>query len=156
MQFVHQVLPAIVPFSFGEEEVNFDEAITAVCTISKGDLPIKIWWTLSTNLDVDRNLSSSDGVLITRNSQKISVLAIDAVKATHRGNYTCFAQNHGGKSQHSAFLYVNGDFKFLLVLSFAKNYPFHLWPTKTLRSDGFSSMYSGGGRFASKNPLGVQ
>lgn len=109
----------IVPFSFGEEEVNFDEAITAVCTISKGDLPITIWWTLTdSDLEMDRNLSSSDGVLITRNSQKISVLAIDAVKARHRGNYTCFARNRGGITQHSAFLYVNGDFMFLIFLSF--------------------------------------
>lgn len=105
-----EVLPIIVPFSFGEEEVNFDDAATAVCTITKGDLPIHIWWTLTdSDLHMDRNLSTSDGVMITRNSQKISMLAIDAVKARHRGNYTCFAQNSAGITQHSAFLFVNGD-----------------------------------------------
>lgn len=104
-----KVLPQITAFSFGEEEVNFDEAVTAVCTITKGDQPIKIWWSLSeSDLGIDRNLSSSDGVMITRNSQKISMLAIESVKARHRGNYTCFASNKAGITQHSAFLAVNG------------------------------------------------
>lgn len=104
------VLPSIIPFSFGEDEVNFDESVTATCTINKGDLPIHIWWSLTdSGLHEDRNLTSNDGVVITRNSQKLSVLNIDAVKARHRGNYTCFAQNRGGITQHSAFLYVNGD-----------------------------------------------
>lgn len=90
--------------------MNFDEAVTAVCTITKGDLPIHVWWSLtSSDLHEDHNLTTNDGVMITRNSQKISMLAIDAVKARHRGNYTCFAQNRGGITQHSAFLYVNGD-----------------------------------------------
>jgi Immunoglobulin domain len=103
-------LPTIIPFSFGEDEVNFDEAVTAVCTITKGDLPIHIWWTLTdSSYQMDRNLSTNDGLVITRNSQKISMLAIDAVKARHRGNYTCFAQNKGGVAQHSAFLQINGE-----------------------------------------------
>jgi Immunoglobulin domain len=111
LQFVRalKVLPQIIPFSFGEEEVNFDEAVTATCTITKGDQPIKIWWSLSdSDLGMDRNLSSSDGVMITRNSQKISMLAIEAVKARHRGNYTCYAMNKAGLALHSAFLAVNG------------------------------------------------
>jgi hypothetical protein len=103
------VLPTIIPFSFGEEEVNFDEAVTATCTINKGDLPIYIWWTLSdSDYQIEKNLSTNDGVVVTRNSQKLSILAIDAVKARHRGNYTCFAKNKAGVTQHSAFLFVNG------------------------------------------------
>jgi Immunoglobulin I-set domain len=58
---------------------------------------------------MDKNLSTNDGLMITRNSQKISMLAIDAVKARHRGNYTCFAENRGGVAQHSAFLQINGE-----------------------------------------------
>jgi len=105
-----EVLPQIVPFTFGEDEVNFDETVTATCTITKGDTPIHIWWALTGNdLQMDRNLSTTDGVMITRASQKISVLAIDAVKARHRGNYTCWAQNKAGVAQHSTFLSINGD-----------------------------------------------
>lgn len=106
-----KVLPAITPFSFGDEKVNFDEAVTATCTITKGDQPINIWWMVFDDLyQVEKNLSTSDGVMITRNSQKLSILAIEAVKARHRGNYTCFAQNKAGIAQHSAFLFINGDF----------------------------------------------
>lgn len=36
------------------------------------------------------------------------MLEIDAVKAHHRGNYTCFVQNKAGVSQHSAYLAMNG------------------------------------------------
>jgi Immunoglobulin domain len=105
-----KVLPQIVPFSFGEEEVNFDESITATCSIIKGDIPLKVWWKFTeTNELMAYNLTTNDGVVVTKPSQKISILAIDAVKARHRGNYTCIAQNKAGNTQFSAFLSVNGE-----------------------------------------------
>lgn len=104
-----QVLPAIIPFWFGEEELNFDESVTATCSINRGDLPIHIWWQFRGDGDAEGyNLTTNDGILITRNTQKVSMLAIDALKARHRGNYTCFAANKGGVSQHSAYLAING------------------------------------------------
>lgn len=91
--------------------MNLDDAVTAVCTITKGDLPIRIWWTLVDDFSgIERNLSTSDGLMITRSSPKLSILNIDAVKARHRGNYTCHAHNKAGDSQHSAFLYINRYF----------------------------------------------
>jgi len=111
LQFVSstKVLPQIFAFSFGEEEINLDETVTVTCTITKGDAPIHVWWTLSdTESGMDRNLSSNDGVVISRSSQKISMMAIEAVKARHNGNYTCHAQNKAGVTQHSAFLAING------------------------------------------------
>lgn len=109
--YVSSVLPQITPFSFGDEQdVNFDEAVAATCIITKGDTPIQVWWTLVDDFNgLERNLSTNDGILITRTSQKLSLLNIDAVKARHRGNYTCYAKNKAGISQHSAFLYINGD-----------------------------------------------
>lgn len=90
--------------------MNLDDAVSATCTITKGDLPMKIWWTLVDDFHGDsKNLSTNDGIVITRASQKLSLLNIDAVKARHRGNYTCFAMNKAGVSQHSAFLYINGE-----------------------------------------------
>ena len=81
-----------------------------MCTITKGDTPISIWWSLKSELYGDeRNLTTSDGVIITKTGQKVSMLTIEAVKARHRGNYSCFAHNKGGYSQHSAFLSVNGS-----------------------------------------------
>ena len=70
---------------------------------------MKIWWTFKgTDDEFPYNLTTNDGVVITRNGQKISMLAIDAVKARHRGNYTCYAQNKGGHTNHSAYLSING------------------------------------------------
>lgn len=117
-----QVLPAIVPFNFGEEEVNLDESISATCSITKGDLPMQIWWRFTEGFGdmLSHNLTGVDGVDITRNSQRLSVLNIDAVKSRHRGNYTCFAENKAGFAQHSAYLSMNGCFSvnnFLRVLS---------------------------------------
>jgi len=71
---------------------------------------MKIWWTFKgDDDDLPYNLTTNDGVVVTRNGQKLSFLNIEAVKARHRGNYTCYAQNKGGHSQHSAFLSINGS-----------------------------------------------
>jgi Immunoglobulin I-set domain len=105
------VLPQITPFSFGDDqEINFDDAVSAVCTITKGDTQgLKIYWIFQGEDELyPYNLTTNDGIVITRNSQKMSMLGIDAVKARHRGNYTCVAQNRAGSTQHSAFLHVNG------------------------------------------------
>lgn len=115
------VLPQISPFTFGDEELNLDETVAATCIITKGDLPINIWWSLRNEYqDGDRNLTTNDGVMITKNSHKISVLNIDSVKARHRGNYTCYATNKAGTAQHSAYLAINGlnRFKPFYYLSF--------------------------------------
>lgn len=106
----HLVLPQIVPFNFGEDEVNFDETVSATCTITKGDLPINIWWTLADSIEsfAEYNISTNDGIFISKAGHKISVLNIDAVKARHRGNYTCYASNKAGIAKHSSYLSVNG------------------------------------------------
>lgn len=106
----HKVLPQIVPFTFGEEEFNFDESVTATCSVSKGDLPIFIWWALSESIEsqAEYNISTNDGIVITKASQKVSMLNIDAVKARHRGNYTCYARNKAGVAKQSAYLAING------------------------------------------------
>lgn len=106
-----QALPQITPFNFGEdEEINLDEAVAVTCIVTKGDLPIHIWWTLKNEFSESRNLTTNDGVVITRNGQKISLLTIEAVKSRHRGNYTCYAMNKAGVTGHSAYLQINGDY----------------------------------------------
>jgi Immunoglobulin domain len=82
----------------------------ASCSITKGDLPINIWWKFSGDgSDLSYNLTTNDGVVISRNSQKFSILAIEAVKARHRGNYSCFASNKAGVAQFSSYLAINGS-----------------------------------------------
>lgn len=104
-------MPQITPFNFGDDEdINLDEAVAVTCIITKGDTPIGIWWTLLDDFNnFERNLTTSDGVMITRNNQKVSVLTIESVKSRHRGNYTCHAKNKAGITQYSAFLSVNGE-----------------------------------------------
>ena len=103
----------IAPFNFGEDEWNLDDSVTVTCSVSKGDLPMKIWWQFSDGHEnqLSYNLTTNDGIVITRNSQKLSVLNIETVKSRHRGNYTCFASNKGGFAQHSAYLAINGYLK---------------------------------------------
>lgn len=71
---------------------------------------MNIWWTRVDNFyNEERNLTSNDGVMITRNNQKVSLLTIESVKARHRGNYTCNAKNKAGVAQFSAFLSISGE-----------------------------------------------
>lgn len=88
-----------------------------MCSVNKGDLPIKIWWTLSeSEHDFPRNLSTNDGVVIAQTGNKLSVLNIESVNGRHRGNYSCHAKNKAGIVHHSAYLAINGDsFKFNLT-----------------------------------------
>lgn len=123
------VLPVILPFSFGEEDLNLDDSVSAVCSVTKGDLPLKIWFTFKgEDDDYPYNLTTNDGIIITRNTQKISMIAIEAVKARHRGNYTCFASNKAGAANHTSYLAINGSksyFSFLLI--YFRILQFDLW-----------------------------
>lgn len=69
------VLPTIVPFSFGQDELNLDESISATCSITKGDLPLKIWWTFTGEENyIGFNLTTNDGIVITKTNQKLACL----------------------------------------------------------------------------------
>ena len=103
------MIPQIVQFEFGDEQINLDEMVSATCTVNKGDLPLELWWMMVEHESgLEKKLVTNDGVVITRNNQRISMLSIEAVKSRHRGVYTCFAKNKAGTSQHSAQLAING------------------------------------------------
>ena len=102
----------MVAFNFGDEELNLYDTVSAACTVSKGDLPIEIWWTVIEADDPDLKeqiLTTNDGILISRTSKKISVLSIESVNARNRGNYTCHARNKAGETSVMAQLAINGD-----------------------------------------------
>uniref|UniRef100_A0A1B0DQ84 Ig-like domain-containing protein n=1 Tax=Phlebotomus papatasi TaxID=29031 RepID=A0A1B0DQ84_PHLPP len=97
------VLPQIVPFDFGTEVINEMDMVSAYCSVNKGDLPVNIYWTKD-----GRKVFTNDGILISKTSQRISVLSIESVRDRHSGNYTCWAENNAGSVHHSAQLHVNG------------------------------------------------
>lgn len=106
------VLPQIVPFSFGEELVNQYDMVSTMCTVNKGDMPIDISWEFIPSLlepRKPRKLHTSDGILLSRSSSRISMLSIDSVRDRHSGNYTCRAKNQGGAVEFTTTLFVNGD-----------------------------------------------
>lgn len=85
---------------------------TATCAVNKGDLPLDLYWTTAPDpmLHVGR-LMTNDGILITKTTQRISMLSIESVHARHRANYTCVARNAAGVAYHTAELRVNGERK---------------------------------------------
>lgn len=102
-KYTASVLPQIVPFDFGEDEINEMDMVSASCTVNKGDLGIQISWTRNS-----RPIFSNDGISISRTNQRISILSIESVRDRHSGNYTCVAENAAGRVNFTASLHVNG------------------------------------------------
>lgn len=97
------VLPHIMIFDFGHDEINAMDMVSASCTVNKGDLPLDIYWRVD-----GHKLFTNDGVLVSRSSPRISVMSIESVRGRHSGNYTCVAENAAGMAEHTATLSVNG------------------------------------------------
>ncbi|KAI4496436.1 hypothetical protein M0804_000246 [Polistes exclamans] len=99
------VAPQIVPFSISDEPANWGEAVSAVCTVGKGDLPIEVSWALNGEPISDANHGD---VSISSTGKRVSLMTIEAVSARHAGEYTCTASNAAGATSYSAILAVNG------------------------------------------------
>lgn len=97
------VPPKITPFSFGDEPMNQDEPVSISCTISGGDLPINVRWSLNGG-----EIESWHEILTETRGKRINVLMIESLKAKHAGNYSCIAENAAGIVEHSSELIVNG------------------------------------------------
>ncbi|XP_067215052.1 cell adhesion molecule Dscam1 isoform X3 [Linepithema humile] len=98
------VAPQIAPFSIGDEPANWGEAVSAVCTVVKGDLPIEVTWALNGEPITKENHGD---VSISSTSKRVSLMTIEAVSARHAGEYTCTASNAAGATSYSATLAVN-------------------------------------------------
>lgn len=103
----------MAPFSFGEEAANAGEMATVQCAVIKGDLPLKIVWSLNGRpieagrVSGDHGYNSPD-IVVSRGSKRISTLTIDSVAARHAGEYKCAATNAAGSTSHTSVLSVNG------------------------------------------------
>nr|XP_015838882.1 PREDICTED: Down syndrome cell adhesion molecule isoform X10 [Tribolium castaneum] len=96
------VPPQINPFEFGQDSVNSGDLLMTICFVTKGDLPIKISWTLNS-----KPISEIDGITVMNTNKRASQLTIESVEAHHRGEYKCIAENKAGVSEFSTFLNVN-------------------------------------------------
>ncbi|XP_038214382.1 Down syndrome cell adhesion molecule-like protein Dscam2 isoform X6 [Zerene cesonia] len=98
------VPPLIVPFTFGDIPSNPGDAVIVNCLATKGDLPLDISWTFSSET-IDSNMHRD--IMTTPLGRRASVLTINSVSANHQGNYTCIVQNAAGRAEHAATLVVN-------------------------------------------------
>lgn len=105
--------------------MNNGEPVSVHCTITGGDLPVNVSWTLN-GLPIEPSYLD---IFIEKRGHRINNLMIDSVSAKHSGIYTCIAENIAGAVQHSTELIVNGvclntflsfSFPFFLISS-AKN-----------------------------------
>jgi len=97
-----------MPFSFGDESTNAGDLVSVQCTVTKGDSPISISWLFN-----GTEIESSDEIVISKNSKKISAMTIESVRASHMGEYTCIAKNAAGSTNLSTYLHINGHFNHL-------------------------------------------
>ncbi|XP_064292542.1 cell adhesion molecule Dscam1 isoform X17 [Plodia interpunctella] len=98
------VPPLIVPFSFGEAPSNPGDAVVVNCVATKGDLPLEISWTFSSET-IDSSLHRD--ITTMPLGARASALTINSVSANHQGNYTCIVQNAAGRAEYAATLVVN-------------------------------------------------
>lgn len=103
--FIVLVPPVIVPFNFGEVPSNPGDTAVVNCVVTKGDLPLEISWTFSSET-IDS--SQQRDITTTPLEPRVSVLTINSVSANHQGNYTCIVQNAAGRAEYVATLIVNG------------------------------------------------
>nr|XP_017031897.1 Down syndrome cell adhesion molecule-like protein Dscam2 isoform X3 [Drosophila kikkawai] len=95
------VLPRIIPFAFEEGPAQVGQYLTLHCSVPGGDLPLQIDWTLD-----GQEISEDLGITTARVGRRGSVLTIEAVEATHAGNFTCHARNSAGHQHFTTPLNV--------------------------------------------------
>lgn len=99
----------IHPFEF-DETVNSGDMIITTCAVTKGDLPIKVFWSLN-----GKSIDNVDGVNVMMTKKRVSQLSIDDVQEYHAGKYSCTATNPAGSDTVSSMLNVNGTTQLKLI-----------------------------------------
>ena len=99
-----------------DAHLRLGQRVSMLCSATDGDLPMQIIWYRN---DIPLSGSSggigggdhrrgSEGISITEIGDYESVLRIDNLRPEHNANFTCVAENGGGKAQHSQMLRVKG------------------------------------------------
>ena len=95
----------MVPLSFGRDILDEGEDAQLLCTVSKGDEPLSITWSLKGD-----RITSGPTLTTTSLGTRTSMLTISSVGYRHSGTYTCRARNDAGFATSSAELKVNGNY----------------------------------------------
>lgn len=113
--------------------MNYGDFVTVSCSISGGDIPIKIQWFFnSVPLALEGN---SFGIILEKRGQRLINLIIESASAKHIGNYTCKTSNIAGVIEYTTELKINGLFKIFIISilflfyfsSTSQNNSFHIW-----------------------------
>ena len=94
-----------------DAHLRLGQRVSMLCSATDGDLPMQITWYRN---DIPLSGSSggigrgSEGISITEIGDYESVLRIDNLRPEHNANFTCVAENDGGKAKHSQLLRVKG------------------------------------------------
>nr|XP_050869942.1 cell adhesion molecule Dscam2-like isoform X20 [Vespula vulgaris] len=96
------VAPEIAPFVLSENPSNWGQTVTATCTVLQGDQPVQIEWALN-----GKSISHEYPDVSIATTKRVSLLTIEAVTASHAGEYTCIASNVAGGTSYTATLAVN-------------------------------------------------
>lgn len=83
--------------------INAGDVISTQCLVSKGDLPIKITWTLN-----NRTLDSFKSISVSSINKRLSSLSIESVQEQHIGEFACVAENPVASVSYSTVLNING------------------------------------------------
>ena len=95
--------PDMVPITFGRDIFDEGASAQALCTLTRGDEPLKIRWSFH-----GHKVSSDQGITTTNIGSRTSILIINSVGQNHHGNYTCSASNKAGHISSTTQLKVNG------------------------------------------------
>ena len=95
--------PRIVPFSFGSESVDEGSYAQLLCSVSHGDQPMTISWSLKGD-----TIISEPSISTTMIGNRASLLVITSVGYRHSGQYICNAHNEAGLVSYTTELKVNG------------------------------------------------
>lgn len=97
------VAPKLAPFSSTDEPLLLGDYFQLNCVIVQGDFPVNTTWLLNNEPYYEVN-----GISVQLNGKRGSSLNIDAVTASHAGDYTCIAVNKAGNVSSSTTLVVKG------------------------------------------------
>lgn len=83
--------------------MNEGDFAQLTCSVSRGDEPLKITWSLKGDV-----ISSEPTLTTTMIGTRTSILIINSVGYRHSGLFTCRATNKAGSVSYSTDLKVNG------------------------------------------------